>query len=86
MEIVLVDATQLTSAVELLTPVATGDITTEPEDSRISLPVTGGSSSLIDVIRRLDANKVEIADVALRRPTLDDVFLTLTGHAAEDES
>mgnify|MGYP002630409353 FL=1 len=85
-EIVLVDATQLTSAVELLTPVATGDITTEPEDSRISLPVTGGSSSLIDVIRRLDANKVEIADVALRRPTLDDVFLTLTGHAAEDES
>ena len=85
-EIVLVDATQLTSAVELLTPVATGDITTEPEDSRISLPVTGGSGSLIDVIRRLDANKVEIADVALRRPTLDDVFLTLTGHAAEDES
>jgi len=85
-EIVLVDATQLTSAVELLTPVATGDVTTEPEDSRISLPVTGGSGSLIDVIRRLDAHKVEIADVALRRPTLDDVFLTLTGHAAEDES
>ncbi len=38
------------------------------------------------VVRRLDAAGVEIADVAVARPTLDDVFLTLTGHAAEDGS
>ena len=36
----------------------------------------------MDAVRLLDAAGVEVADIALRRPTLDDVFLTLTGHAA----
>ena len=36
-------------------------------------------------LRELDAGKVDVLDVAVRRPTLDDVFLTLTGHTAEDE-
>jgi len=36
-------------------------------------------------VRRLDAADVAIDDIALRRPTLDDVFITLTGHAAEEE-
>ena len=41
---------------------------------------------LIDALRRLDDANIVILDVALRRPTLDDVFLTLTGHAAEDDA
>ena len=49
---------------------------------RLSLPATEGSRTLADVVRRLDAAKVDPADLALRRPTLDDVFLALTGHAA----
>jgi ABC-2 type transport system ATP-binding protein len=47
--------------------------------------VVGGSLTLVEAVRALDAAHVAIADVALRRPTLDDVFLTLTGHAAEEE-
>jgi hypothetical protein len=40
---------------------------------------------LIETVRRLDAAAVPIADLSLRRPTLDDVFLALTGRTAEDE-
>jgi ABC-2 type transport system ATP-binding protein len=47
--------------------------------------VTGGAKLLADVIRELDNRGVEIDDIGLRRPTLDDVFLTLTGHHAEFE-
>ena len=42
------------------------------------------SVGLADAVRRLDAASVDIADIALRRPTLDDVFFSLTGHAAEE--
>jgi hypothetical protein len=38
------------------------------------------------VVRLLDSQNIAIADLALRRPTLDDVFLSLTGHGAEDEN
>jgi ABC-2 type transport system ATP-binding protein len=38
---------------------------------------------LLDTVRRLDDSNIEIEDIALHRPTLDDVFLSLTGHAAE---
>ena len=40
--------------------------------------------SLAEAVRRLDEQGVVIDDISLRRPTLDDVFLTLTGHTAED--
>jgi ABC-2 type transport system ATP-binding protein len=44
-----------------------------------------GSEALIEAVRALDAAGIETRDLALRRPSLDDVFLALTGHAAEDE-
>ena len=47
------------------------------------MPVTGGAAVLVEALRRLDAARIAVDDVGLRRPTLDDVFLTLTGHAAE---
>jgi len=50
----------------------------------INIPVgQDGTGILTEAIRRLDAEQIKLADVALRRPTLDDVFLSLTGHAAE---
>jgi ABC-2 type transport system ATP-binding protein len=50
----------------------------------ITIPVgTNGIALLTEAIRRLDAERIQLADIALRRPTLDDVFLALTGHAAE---
>jgi ABC-2 type transport system ATP-binding protein len=39
---------------------------------------------LADALRRLDGEGIQVDDVGLRRPTLDDVFLTLTGHVAEE--
>jgi len=47
------------------------------------LSVSGGAAVLTDALRRLDAAQIVLDDVGLRRPTLDDVFLSLTGHAAE---
>ncbi|MFF2521820.1 ATP-binding cassette domain-containing protein [Streptomyces liangshanensis] len=50
---------------------------------KLTVPVTGGAKLLAEVIRELDSRGVEIDDIGLRRPTLDDVFISLTGHAAE---
>jgi ABC-2 type transport system ATP-binding protein len=45
-----------------------------------------GSEALLDVVRRLDAANVNVTGLGIRRPSLDDVFLALTGHVAEEES
>jgi ABC-2 type transport system ATP-binding protein len=50
----------------------------------INVPVgSDGTAILTEAVRRLDAERIQLADISLRRPTLDDVFLALTGHAAE---
>ena len=61
-----------------------GEPVVDEEEAFLSVPVTIGSSALADVVRRLDDAGVTINDLALRRPTLDDVFLALTGSTAED--
>jgi ABC-2 type transport system ATP-binding protein len=45
----------------------------------LTAPVSGGAGTLTEVLRRLNAEGVNLRDVGLRRPTLDDVFLALTG-------
>jgi ABC-2 type transport system ATP-binding protein len=72
----------LTGALGIVDPDAT---TLEQHTRRITVPAPGGSSTLVEVIRTLDAAQIRIADIGLRRPTLDDVFLTLTGHEAEQK-
>jgi ABC-2 type transport system ATP-binding protein len=88
-EVVVHDPDEVYRALELLTEalgIADPDATTLDQHSRrITVPAPGGSSSLVDVIRTLDAAGIRIADIGLRRPTLDDVFLTLTGHEAEEK-
>ena len=56
---------------------------TEDVIKTVLLPVAGGSTAMVNVVRKLDEHNITIADIALRRPTLDDVFLSLTGHATE---
>jgi len=50
----------------------------------ISAPVTTGSIALMDALRSLDEAKIHPLDISLKRPSLDDVFLSLTGHVAEE--
>jgi ABC-2 type transport system ATP-binding protein len=49
------------------------------------MPVSGGVPILREALRLLDEEGISVDDAGLRRPTLDDVFLTLTGHAAEGD-
>jgi ABC-2 type transport system ATP-binding protein len=68
------------TAVERLA--AIGAVTREGRVIRVS--VSDGPTAMIDVVRILDAESLAPATMALREPTLDDVFLSLTGHAAEE--
>jgi ABC-2 type transport system ATP-binding protein len=54
-------------------------------DDLLCAAVTRRDGTVVEALRSLDAAGVDVADLSLRRPTLDDVFLTLTGRAAEDE-
>ena len=85
LEVVVENPAQVDEAAQALRSVATGEVTVNRADHRVVAPVVGGSLTLVDAVRSLDAAHVAIADVALRRPTLDDVFLSLTGHSAEEE-
>jgi len=49
------------------------------------MPVSGGAQVLTEALRLLDDAGIGLDDVGLRRPTLDDVFLSLTGHATEED-
>ena len=69
-----------------LVPIAVGEIQVEESSRTLIVPIAGGAPTLTDGLRRLDAESIELSDVMLRRPTLDDVFLTLTGHHAEEAS
>jgi ABC-2 type transport system ATP-binding protein len=84
LEFTLADASQLSVARDCVVPLGIGEANVDEHNRRLSVPVTGGAAVLIEALRALDAAGVELQDVGLRRPTLDDVFLTLTGHAAEE--
>lgn len=70
-------------AVRALERFAVGDIHVDKRTRTATAPIVGGAATLMDTLRALDSDGVPISDVGLRRPTLDDVFLALTGHAAE---
>ena len=85
-EVVVSDPLKVADAATSLEPIADGPVVIDELERKVSAPVTGGSTLLVDAVRALDDVGAPIADIVLRRPTLDDVFLSLTGHAAEDES
>jgi ABC-2 type transport system ATP-binding protein len=84
-EVTLTHPGDFDRATAVLAPIAVGEIQTELEARRLVVPIVGGAPVLTDALRRLDAEEIELRDVMLRRPTLDDVFLSLTGHVAEEE-
>src|SRR5260370_20055115 len=54
----------------------------DPAALTVEAPVTSGARRMPDIVRDLDAASLLLDDLGIRRPSLDDVFLTLTGHAA----
>ena len=64
-------------------PGGTVDVDVDRATRRITAPVADGAAALSRVLDDLVDAGIEVSDIGLRRPTLDDVFLTLTGHAAE---
>ena len=82
LEVTLGDASQAGAAVSALAQISSE----EPKsiDGAVSVPLDRERTSISDAVRRLDSAGVEVQDLAVRRPTLDDVFISLTGHAAEE--
>jgi ABC-2 type transport system ATP-binding protein len=89
LDLTLHDRADTASAVALLQRtfrVADKDVAVDNDLGRVQVPVPEGAVALVEAVRVLDAEQLRVADLGLRRPSLDDVFLSLTGHAAEDET
>jgi ABC-2 type transport system ATP-binding protein len=82
-EVRLADAAEAGRLVEPLSSAGSGPATAE--DDVVRVPASDGTGTLAEVVRRLDAAGVTARGLQLREPSLDDVFLSLTGHAAEHE-
>jgi ABC-2 type transport system ATP-binding protein len=89
LELVVEEQAQLDAAARALRAHGDGDVTVEATSRRVTMPVPQGAGVLPAVVRDLDDADVEIADITVRRPTLDDVFLALTDyegpHLAADQ-
>jgi ABC-2 type transport system ATP-binding protein len=83
LEIVVAEQDELETTARVLADVGSGEPTVERQHKRAQVLVDAGTKSLIEALRRLDAEGIAVLDVSLHRPTLDDVFLSLTGHSAE---
>jgi ABC-2 type transport system ATP-binding protein len=83
LEVHLEDDADAERAIAALAEMA--DETPSLDDHTVRAPVRRRNGAIAEAVRRLDDAGVPIADIALRRPTLDDVFINLTGHLAEAE-
>jgi ABC-2 type transport system ATP-binding protein len=81
-EVVIHDRTRMDDARRILETIGIGSATVDEHTRRVTVPSDGGAMRLASVIREFDEAGIAIDDIGLRRPTLDDVFLSLTGHIA----
>jgi ABC-2 type transport system ATP-binding protein len=84
-ELVVEHHADLTLACSVLAEQAVGEVVVDEHSRKVTAPVSGGAKALMAALRTLDAEGVAVLDVGVRRPTLDDVFLALTGHVAAPE-
>jgi ABC-2 type transport system ATP-binding protein len=82
-EVVVETAADVARAEFALSELGVGEIQSETQSRRLTAPVAGGAAALESALHRLRTADVAIVEIGLRRPTLDDVFLALTGHGAE---
>ena len=85
-EVVVHDPEAFGKANQILSQGSAGECVVDEHTRKLTVPTSTGSKGLVQVIRDLDDAGVGIDDIALRRPTLDDVFVALTGRRAEDET
>jgi ABC-2 type transport system ATP-binding protein len=83
-EVVVHRRSDIRRASELLARDCEGDCSVDEHTRKLTVPAHGGARRLVQVVRDLDEAAIPIDDIGLRRPTLDDVFLTLTGHATAE--
>ena len=81
---IVVEAHNITKAMEVVATISGNKATLDEGLRMISAPVSTGATALIETLRSLDSAGIHPLDVGLKRPSLDDVFLSLTGHAAEE--
>jgi ABC-2 type transport system ATP-binding protein len=82
---IVVESQDLQKVTEIVEKISGGKALVEENARQISAPVTTGSKALIEAARSLDEAGIHPLDIGLKRPSLDDVFISLTGHAAEDK-
>ncbi len=82
---VVVEQINVAKTLEIVAAVSGNKATLDEGLRLISAPVSTGSASLFEVLKSLDSSGIHALDVGLKRPSLDDVFLSLTGHAAEEK-
>ncbi|KWX08150.1 ABC transporter, partial [Carbonactinospora thermoautotrophica] len=86
LEITLEAGDDTSKAAEVLAAHGHGEIHLARARNSLSVPVSDGARRLAEIVRDLDAAGVHVVDFGVRRPTLDDVFLTLTGHTTAGET
>jgi ABC-2 type transport system ATP-binding protein len=84
-EIVLADAAHSASSSEVLGSVALDDVQVSDSGRHLAAGVSGGAHDLSAVLQALGTRDIDVLDIGLRRPTMDDVFLSLTGRGTDDE-
>ncbi len=82
LSVVVNDPAQADAALGVIAGHGSGDARIDDDGVTVTMPVAGGAAMLAAVIRDLDEAGVGISDIGVRRPSLDDVFLALTGHTA----
>ena len=82
---IVVESQNIAKTMEVVAAVSGNKATLDEGLRMISAPVSTGATALIETLRSLDAAGIHPLDVGLKRPSLDDVFLSLTGHAAEEK-
>ena len=83
-EVVIADPADAPAVTEVLAKVATDEVQASDTGRHLSAGVDGGPGELAKVVGAIDTRGIEVLDIGLRRPTLDDVFLSLTGRPAEE--
>ena len=83
---IVVESHNIAKAMEVVATISGNKASLDEGLRMISAPVSTGATALIETLRSLDAAGIHPLDVGLKRPSLDDVFLSLTGHAAEEKS